>query len=359
MELLTVADYETLAATRLPDGALGYYRSGADAEWTLSENQAAWQRITVLPRVLVDVSKRSLRTEILGQTLEMPILVAPTACQAMAHPDGELATARAAGAAGTIMILSSLSNHRVEDVVSAASGPVWFQLYVSRVRDEAHALIERVEAAGCQALVVTVDVPVAGQREADSRSRFSIPEHLDMPNLVGSESSMGETPPPGSSALSELVDRLLDASLDWKDLEALARRTRLPVFVKGVLRADDAIRAMDHGAAGVVVSNHGGRQLDTVPATATVLPGIAEALAGRGTLLVDGGIRRGTDVLKAIALGAHGVLVGRPLLWGLAVEGERGAASVLEVLRSEFDRAMALSGCPDLTACTRDLLDLP
>jgi 4-hydroxymandelate oxidase len=359
MELLTVADYEALAATRLPDGALGYYRSGADAEWTLSENQAAWHRIAILPRVLVDVSKRNLRTEILGRSLELPILIAPTACQAMAHREGELATARAAGTAGTIMVLSSLSNHRVEDVVSAGSGPVWFQLYVSRVRDDAYALIERVEAAGCEALVVTVDVPVAGQREADSRSRFSIPEHLDLPNLVDPGRLMGATPPPGRSALAELVEGMLDASLGWKDLETLVRRTRLPVFVKGVLRADDAIRALEHGAAGVIVSNHGGRQLDTVPATATVLPRIADALGGRGTLLVDGGIRRGTDVLKALALGADGVLVGRPILWGLAVEGERGATDVLGVLRSELDRAMALSGCPDLAACTRDLLDLP
>lgn len=357
--LLTLADYEALAATRVSAGAWGYYRSGADAETTLAENVAAWQRIPLHPRVLVDVATRSAETRILGANLSFPVLVAPTACQALAHPDGEVASAAAAGDAGTIFTLSTLSNSAVEDVVAATSGPVWFQLYVAKERSRAHDLVARVEAAGCRALVVTVDAAVTGQRLADVRNGFSIPPELPLPNLSGDETVMWATPPDGTSAFQEWVRRTLDPALTWKDIEQFAARTTLPVLVKGIHRPDDARRAFEHGAAGIVVSNHGGRQLDTVPATAELLRPIVDAVHGNGPILVDGGIRRGTDVLKAIALGADAVLVGRPVLWGLAVDGRAGVGRVLGILRSELDRAMALCGCPDLSACTRDLIDGP
>lgn len=359
MELLKLRDFEAAAAERLSAAALGYYRSGADEEITLVENEAAWQRLQIHPRVLVDVSKRDLTTEVLGQKLSFPVVVAPLACQAMAHPEGELATVRAAGAVGTAMVLSTISNTSVEQVAAASSGPVWFQLYVSRERTEAHELVARVEEAGCSALVVTADVPVLGRREADVHSGFRLPDDLELPNLAGGGRSLREAPAKGHSALEEHVSRALDPSLSWKDIEQFASRTRLPVLVKGILRADDARRAFDHGARGIVVSNHGGRQLDTVPATAQVLGEIVEAVADRGEVLVDGGIRKGTDVFKALALGARAVLLGRPVLWGLAVDGEAGVRRVLEMLRDEFDRALTLAGCPSPRACRPDMVRLP
>jgi len=357
--LLTLEDYETAAGLRLPAGPWGYYRSGADSELTLSDNVAAWQRIRLHPRVLVDVTARDARTEILGHPISFPVIVAPTGFQGMAHPEGEVASAGAAGDAGTILTLSTLSNHPVESVVAASAGPVWFQLYVARERSRAHDLVARVEAAGCQALVVTVDAPVLGRRLADARSSFRFPDDLPLPNLHGGAWEMRVAAPAGSSVLEEYVRTTLDASLTWKDIEAFASRTKLPVLVKGIHRSDDARRAFEHGAAGIVVSNHGGRQLDTVPSTAELLRPIVDAVQGQGVILVDGGIRRGTDVLKAVAIGADAVLIGRPVLWGLAVNGRDGVTGVLEILRKELDRAMALTGCPDLSACTRDMLDGP
>jgi 4-hydroxymandelate oxidase len=352
--LINLDDFEREARARLPQMAYDYYASGAGDEVTLRENRAAWQRRTLSYRVLVDVSRRDLSTQVLGQPVSLPILIAPTALQRLAHPDGEQATARAAGRAGTVMILSTLSTTAVEDVVAQASGPVWFQLYIYKDRGVTRALVERVRRAGCGALVLTVDAPLLGRRERDVRNGLALPPGLSLCNLAAD--GMDQLPPSDDSRLGAYVEQMHDANLSWKDVEWLRQITDVPVLVKGIVRADDAARAVDHGAAGVVVSNHGGRQLDGAPATADVLPRVADAIAGRAELYVDGGVRRGADVVKALAAGARAVLIGRPVLWGLAVDGEAGVLRVLELLRAELDLAMALCGCPTVASITPDLL---
>jgi 4-hydroxymandelate oxidase len=352
---INLTDLEAIAASRLERNAFDYYGSGAHDEITLRENRSAFDRIPVHYRVLVDVSKRDLSTTVLGCRISMPVMIAPTAFHRMACEDGELATARAAGAADTIMILSSLSNTRVEDVVLASSGPVWFQLYVYEDRGATEALVARAEAAGARAIAVTVDAPQLGTRERDVRNRFHLPEGLRVENLVAEGyGKVGQ--PPADSGLAAYFASLIDASFSWKDLAWLRSITKLPILVKGVVRADDARRAVEEGVNGVVVSNHGGRQLDTSPATIDVLPAIAEAVDGRAEVLLDGGVRRGTDVLKAVARGAKAVLIGRPILWGLAYDGEAGAKMVLDTLRAELDLAMTLAGAPTIEAITLDLL---
>jgi 4-hydroxymandelate oxidase len=285
----------------------------------------------------------------------MPILVAPTAFHKLAHEDGELASVRAAGDAGTTFILSTLSNTAIESVIAAASSPVWFQLYVYKDRGATEALVRRVEAAGARALVLTVDAPYLGRRERDVKNRFALPADLGIENLHAA--GYARLPAAsGDSGLAAYVADLLDPSLTWSAIEWLRSLTQLPILVKGIVRADDAARAVEHGAAGVVVSNHGGRQLDASPATISVLPRVVDAVAGRGEVYVDGGIRRGADVIKALALGARAVLVGRPVLWGLAAGGREGVATALGILRRELDLAMALCGCPDVASITRDLI---
>lgn len=354
--LINLFDFERAAEERLDANALGYYAAGADDELTLADNHAAWARLRLLPRVLRDVAERDARTTVLGQELGWPLLVAPMAMQGMAHRDAELGTARAAGRTGAGMVLSTVSTTGVEDVVAAATGPLWFQLYVFRDREESRDLVLRARDAGVQALVLTVDAPVIGQREADVRNRFAIPDTLTLPHLADGGRAMATVPDRSASALAAHPVNQLNPSLTWKDVDWLASLTDLPVVVKGVLHPDDARLALEHGASAIIVSNHGGRQLDTSPATADVLPGIAEAVGDGAELLVDGGIRRGTDVLKALALGARAVLLGRPVLWGLAVGGEDGAHRVLELLREELDRAMALTGCRSVADITRGLL---
>lgn len=352
--LQALSDFEAAACAALPAQTWGYYRSGADEESTLAENPDAWQRLRILPKVLVDVAQRSSATTVLGQPWSAPLAIAPTAFHGLAHPEKELATVRAAGAMGLPMILSTMSNTAVEEVVAAASAPVWFQLYVSRDRAASDDMVARVEAAGCQALVVTTDVPVLGRRRADEHVGFHLPDHLELPNMHGQTAMLKADPPRGHSAVADFTRRTLDPSLTFADIARFASRTRLPVVVKGVMRIDDARRALDHGAQAIVVSNHGGRQLDTVPATAEVVGEIAAAVGDRCEVLVDGGIRRGTDVFKALALGARAVLVGRPVLWGLAVDGEAGARRVLEILCDEFDRTLALTGCASVEDIRRD-----
>jgi 4-hydroxymandelate oxidase len=358
MTTVNVFELEAIARERLSRDAYDYYAGGAMDEVSLRENRAAYDRIPIHYRVLVDVSRRDLRTAVLGQPVAMPILVAPTAFHRLATSEGERATARAAGAAGTIMILSTLSTTPVEEVVAAASGPIWFQLYVYKDRAATEGLVRRAEAAGCQALVLTVDAPLLGRRERDVRNRFRLPPGLAVANMLSE--GYGDVPPaPADSSLAAYVASLLDPALSWQDVAWLQSITRLPVLVKGIVRPDDAVRAAEAGAAGVVVSNHGGRQLDTSPATIDVLPEVADALAARGhriEVLMDGGIRRGTDVLKALASGARAVLLGRPILWGLAAEGEAGVAHVLRLLRDELDLAMALAGAPTVGDITRDLV---
>jgi 4-hydroxymandelate oxidase len=358
---INVLELEALARGQLSREAGDYYASGAHDEVTLAANRAAFERLSLAYRVLVDVSRRDLATTVLGQAVSMPILVAPTAFQGLATAEGERATARAAGAAGTVMILSTLSNTAVEEVTAATAGPVWFQLYVYRDRRATEGLVRRAEAAGCRALVLTVDAPLLGRRERDVRNRFGLPPGLTVANLL--PVGYGDLPPAAAdSGLAAYVSSRVDPSLSWKDLEWLRSLTRLPLVIKGIVRADDARRAADAGAAGIVVSNHGGRQLDTAPATLDVLPEIADALAAHGhaiEVFLDGGVRRGTDVVKALALGARAVLVGRPILWGLAVDGQEGAAAVLRFLRDELDLAMALCGAPTLADITRDLVRFP
>lgn len=354
-EPLNLWELEALAKAHLETMTYDYYASGAHDEITVRANREAWDRLRLAYRVLVDVAERDAKAELLGFSLSMPVLIAPTAFHRLAHPEGELATARAAGRAKTVMILSSLSNTDVEAVVAATAAPVFFQLYVYKDRGATEAVLARAEAAGAKAIVVTVDAPLLGCRERDARNRFELPAGLTVRNLVP-EGYGAVTAPPMGSGLAAYFASLIDASLSWRDLEWLKSKTKLPVLLKGLVRADDARRAVEHGADAVVVSNHGGRQLDTSLPTAEALPAVVEAIAGRVPVLVDGGIRRGTDVLKAVALGATAVLVGRPVLWGLATEGEAGVVRALELLRRELDLAMALAGAPSVRAMTPDLV---
>ncbi len=353
-EPINLFDFEKLAESRVGRAAWDYYASGAGDEITLRDNHAAYDRIRLRYRVLRDVSQRDLSATVLDQRVSMPVLIAPTAFHGLACPDGELATARAAGAAGTIMMLSTLSNTALEDVAQAAAGPLWFQLYIYKDRGATADLVERAGAAGFGAIVLTVDAPVLGKRERDIRNRFALPPDLAVQNLA--PAGMGAIPPSQGSGLAAYFASLLDASISWKDLEWLRSATRLPVLVKGIVRGDDAQRAVELGASAVIVSNHGGRQLDTAPPTINVLAEIVQAVDGRAEVLIDGGIRRGTDVVKALALGARAVLLGRPILWGLAVDGQAGVCRVLDLMRAELDSAMALCGCASLADITPDLV---
>ena len=352
---LNLVELERLAREKLAPSTYDYYASGAGDEGTLRENVAAWARFALHYRVLVDVATRDLATTVLGQPVSMPVLVAPTAFHALACPEGEVATARAAARARTVMVLSSLSNTRVEQVCPEAGGRMWFQLYVYRDRGATRALVERAEAAGARALVLTVDAPLLGRRERDVRNRFALPPGLRVENMTAA--GHGEVDRrEAESGLAAYVAEKLDPALGWRDVAWLRSVTKLPLVVKGLVRADDTVRAVDAGAAAVIVSNHGGRQLDGAPATATVLSSVVQAAAERIEVLVDGGVRRGVDVLRALAMGARAVLVGRPVLWGLAVAGEDGAAAVLESFRRELDEAMALAGVARVADATRDLL---
>jgi isopentenyl diphosphate isomerase/L-lactate dehydrogenase-like FMN-dependent dehydrogenase len=349
-EPVNVGDFERLAEEALEPGPHGYFAGGAGDERTLRENVAAFERVRLLPRMLVDVDDVTTATTVLGTEISMPILVAPVAFQRMAHPDGEPGMARAAAAAGTIMCLSSLATARPGEVAAAGGdGHRWFQLYCFRDRGVTHALAEEAVAAGYEAIALTVDAPRAGRRERDLRAGFTLPPEISAP---GVEAAAG-----GRKGLSvREVFALIDPTLTWHDLERLANEVELPILVKGVLSPQDARLAAEHGAAGVVVSNHGGRQLDGVPASLDVLPRIADEVGDELELLMDGGVRRGSDVVAALALGARAVLVGRPALWGLAVGGEDGARRVLELLREELELALCLCGCPSPDAVTRELL---
>jgi isopentenyl diphosphate isomerase/L-lactate dehydrogenase-like FMN-dependent dehydrogenase len=344
---VNVADYERLAADRLEQGPLGYYAGGAGDERTLRDNVAAYARHALRPRVLVDVSHVSTATTVLGTEVSMPVIVAPVALQKMAHPDGECGMARAAAAAGTIMTLSTIATAAPREVAAAAPGaPRWFQVYMFKDRGVTRAMIEEAIDCGYSALALTVDAPRAGRRERDFRTDFAVPDNVDMPAVTA---AVGHT---GGITVQEFFS-LVDPSLTWKDLEQLVADSPVPVLLKGVQTGEDARLAVEHGAAGIVVSNHGGRQLDTVAATIDLLPECVEAVDGRIEVLVDGGVRRGTDVLVALAFGARAVLVGRPALWGLAVDGEAGARQVLEILRSEIELGQVLLGAPDTGAITR------
>lgn len=354
---INLFEYEPLAKARLEPMAYDYYAGGAEDELTLRENHAAYTRIKLRPHMLVGVDHVEFATTVLGTPISLPIFVPPMAFHGMAHPEGEVATARGAGAAGTLMVVSTPSNCSLEEVAEAASGPLWFQLYVYKDRAVSESLVRRAEAAGYRALVFTVDFPVIGRREADERNGFGLPPHLRQGNFTGRDEIRPAEP--GTSGLAQAVAAEYDRSLTWDALAWLRSVTRMPIVVKGILTAADATRAVEQGADAIAVSNHGGRQLDTAVASIEALPEVVEAVAGRCEVYVDGGIRRGTDVLKALALGARAVGVGRPVLWGLAVGGAEGAQQVLELLRHELELDMALAGCPTLQSIDRSLVRLP
>jgi 4-hydroxymandelate oxidase len=352
--LLNVADYAHAARSRIAKDCFDYYEGGALDEITLRENTTGWERLKLYYRVLASVQPREVATTILGQSTSMPVAIAPTAFHKLACETGEIATARAAKKAGTLFILSSLSNTAMESVFAEAASPRWFQLYIYKDRAITQELVKRAEAAGAEAIVLTVDAPGLGTRERDARNNFRLPDGLSVENL--SPLGKGKFPQVTGSGLAAYVHANFKEDLGFDDLEWLCRVTRLPVVVKGICRGDDARRAVEHGAKAIVVSNHGGRQLDTAPATCEMLPPVVDAVGDRCEIYVDGGIRRGSDVLKAIALGARAVLVGRPILWGLCFDGEQGALNILEILRRELDEAMLLCGCTTLNDIDRSLL---
>jgi 4-hydroxymandelate oxidase len=355
---INIAEYEAMAYEKLPHDAWEYYIGGSDDELTLRANRDAFARIRLRPRVLVDVSHISLETTVLGSSVRTPLLVAPMAYHGFAHVECECETARGVGAAGTLMAVSTMANRPLEEVAAAATGPLWFQLYVYRDRNVSEHLVRRAEAAGYRALVLTVDTPRLSRREREIRMGFGLPPHLHTANFEGAAREQpGQTP--GASGLAVYATALLDSSLTWEALDWLRSVTSLPIVVKGVVTAEDAALAVEHGAQGIIVSNHGGRQLDGTVATIEALPEVVAAANGRVEVYLDGGIRRGTDALKALALGARAVLVGRPVLWGLAANGQQGVTRVLELLGAELELAMALAGAPSLAALTPALVRLP
>ena len=358
MEPINLFEYEPLARERIDPVAWDYFQSGANDEVTLRENRRAFERIRLRPRMLAGVGEPDTRLTLLGEPLRAPILVAPMAYQRMAHDEGEAAMARGAGAAGAAMCVSTMATVSLEDVALATEGPLWFQLYVYRDRGVTESLVRRVERAGYRALVVTVDMPAVGRREADLRNGFGLPPHLSLANFAGALAEEGRVTP-GESALSIYAAHQLDPSLTWESIDWLCSVTTLPVLLKGIVTAEDAALAVAHGVAGVIVSNHGGRQLDGVAASIEALPEVAETVAGRCAVLMDGGVRRGTDILKALALGAQAVLVGRPMLWALAVDGAAGVERALTLLQEELKLAMALAGRPTLASIDRSLVRLP
>ncbi|MBF8191630.1 alpha-hydroxy-acid oxidizing protein [Nonomuraea sp. K274] len=332
MERWTLREFEAAARARLDPAHYDYFAGGAGDEVTMRANEAAFGRLGLLPRVLRGVTKLETDVTLLGSHAAVPVLVAPTAFHRLADPEGERATARAAAAAETIMIVSMAATVAIEDVAAAApEAELWFQLYVQPDLAFTERLVRRAESAGCKALVVTADSPVMGLRERDLRNGFDdLPAHLCCENLRDGD---------------RVRPVVMSPEPSWEHLGLLREMTSLPIVLKGVTHPADARLALGHGVAAIMVSNHGGRQLDTVPATIELLPEIAAAVGGAVPVLLDGGVRRGTDVLKALALGAVAVAVGRPVLWGLAAGGERGVARVLGLLRAEVEHALTLCGC--------------
>lgn len=340
-----IAQYEARARDVLPRAVYDYYAGGAEDETTLAANRRAYSDYALRPRVLVDVASIDTRLTLFGDTVDSPVLLAPTAFQRLAHPEGELATARAAAATGTTMVASTLSTHSIEAIATGGAS-LWFQLYVFRDRSITENLVRRAEAAGCRALCLTASVPVQGNRERDAHNGFNLPAGIEMANFQGMRQA--SFPAAEGSGLFAFIKAEFDPSLTWDAVSWLRSITSLPILIKGVMTADDARLAVEHGAAGVIVSNHGGRQLDGAQATLHALPPVAAAVAGRVPVLLDGGIRRGTDVVKALLLGARAVFIGRPYLWGLAVDGEAGVTDVIRLLNEETRRTLALIGAPAL-----------
>ncbi len=363
---LTIDDLRRLARRRLPRAVYDFVEGGAGDERTVTRNRAAFDRLLFRPRVLVDVSKREQATTVLGQRVATPVLVSPTGMAGLCWPKGEVAAARAAHEAGTIYTLSTHSSCSIEEVAAEAPGPLWFQLYVWQNRDLTRSFVERARAAGYRALVLTVDVPIISRRERDIRNGFTIPpritvrnaldtlrrvgwmrrvllgQRLTLANLVGAPGA----PRTDIVTLGGVANRQVDPSVAWADLAWFRSLWSGPLLLKGVLTAADARRAADHGADGLIVSNHGGRQLDGAPASVEALPEVADAVGDRIEVLLDGGVRRGADVVRALALGARAVMVGRPYLYGLGAGGSTGVRRALDILAGEVDHTLALVGVP-------------
>lgn len=333
--LLSLFDFEAEARLRIPHAVWERISGGAADEITLRWNREGYDHIRLKPRILVDVSKLDTRVTLFGQELPFPILLAPTGGQGFIQPQGDLAAARGAAAANALYVISSSASMKVEDVAKSTKGPVWFQLYVQKDRGFTRDLVQRAEGSGCRALCVTVDSPTFGARNREDRAKNELPER-ELPNLKGKD--------------------YLDPSLTWKDIDWLRSFASVPVLLKGVLNPDDVAIAVKAGVSGIMVSNHGARNLDTAPATIDALPLVVEKVAGRVPVLVDGGIRRGTDIVKALGLGASAVLIGRPYLWGLGISGAQGVTRVVEILRKEFELAMALTGRPTIASIDRSVL---
>jgi len=353
-DVYNLHDLRELAYAHLEQNALEYYSSGSMDGHTLTESTAVFERLRLRPRVLCDVSSISTRTTLLGLEVSSPLCAAPTAFHRMAHDEGERATARAVRQFGSLMTLSTLSNTDMEEVGLEAQGRWWFQLYVFRDRQLTRSLVSRAEAAGARALVLTVDTPRLGRREINVRNLFQLPEHLSVKNA----GMQGWMPPAskGGDGLAEFVAAQIDPSLTWKDLEWLRSITTLPIVLKGILTSEDASLALEHGVNALWVSTHGGRQVDTAISTLEALPEIVQAVEGKLEVYLDGGIRRGSDVLKALALGARAVFLGRPVLWGLAAGGEAGVTKMLALLQAELELTMALCGKASLEELKPDLI---
>ncbi|KAF5787953.1 putative (S)-2-hydroxy-acid oxidase [Helianthus annuus] len=348
-EPVNVKEYQELAKQALPKMYYDFFAGGSEDQHTLKENVEAFQRITLRPRVLVDVSKIDMSTTILGYKTSAPIIVAPTSLHQLAHPQGEILTAKAAAACNVIMGLSFSSTCTIEEVASSCNAVRFFQLYVYKRRDISALMVKRAEANGFKAILLTVDTPKMGHREADIKNKMIAPQLKNFEGLMSTTVDNSE-----GSNLEAFTSSSLDPSLSWKDIAWLKSITQLPILIKGVLTREDVIKAMEIGVEGIIASNHGGRQLDYVPAAIDALEEVVLAVQGRIPVLFDGGIRRGTDVFKALALGAQAVMVGRPVLYGLAAKGEYGVKRVIEMLKDELELTMALSGCPTLNDITRN-----
>ncbi len=378
--VVSISDLRTVAKRRIPSSVFDYLDGGAEGEVTLRENCRVYEDVTFRPRHAVGFAECPLKTRVLGFDLALPFLLAPVGYSRLMHPTGEVAAARAAGNAGTAYILSTISGHKLEDVKAASKGPVFYQLYLMGGRGAAEAVIDRARVAGFSALVVTIDTPVSGIRERDFRNGMKelvsgtafekipyLPQILAHPGWLMAFLRDGGTPPlpnvvvpgKGPMPLVDITAALAASTVTWSDLKWIREHWKGPIVVKGVLTADDARRSVDEGAAAISVSNHGGRQLDCVEASLRALPEVVKAVHGQTEILMDGGIRRGSDIIKALCLGARAVLCGRAYAYGLAAAGEAGVNRAIEILRTDLDRSLRLVGCPSVGQLDRSYVNVP